>query len=744
MSELRLAGCRSRPLVGYLKALGLLRVVSRQGDESARARWRDGVFELRSKFDEEELVSFVIEDYSPSPVLSPWNGRSGFYMRGGAAAIRASKRIEQAPLPRLAAYRGLIEQTRVILEDLGLKEKPSSDEQKTELVRRLRRCWPDDAIEWLDAAIVLTGPKPAFPPLLGSGGNDGSYDFSSNFMQSLCHVLLDEDSDASRLLLDAALRGTASPMEKMAVAHFLRDASPTNSPHGEADSLGNPWDLILAVEGTLLLAAGVARRHGAAAGSALVAPFTVRSTAAGYGSAVGGETGRAEIWLPLWSGWATVSEIATLAREARAQVGRGGSRRQASSGLDFARAAGGLGVARGIEAFERYAILERAGQSNLAVPAGRVSVADRPGIQALESIDRWLGDASRYARSDRCPTAIRTVIGQVERASFRLASRGTTKDACDALEAMGALEHALARSRRAIEGGMHPLRDGRAAPWIEVADDGTPEFAVAVAIASLRDRRRRPPAMRDYLHGTRDGGSGFDTDRRHVVEGSGANLLALIHARRHLDARRAQATEHEDVGERHDPGGASETTRTKSGDHSGLEFDDGTWCDARNARLFVAGRLDDDRILRLLCGLALLDQWPEAPIPRGRADYDIATPIFDVLSLAWRGTPERKRSSDPRARLGPRPGWAARLAAGAVDAVVSDATLRLRMAGLTPIGGPADFRLWTPAGARPGPRLGAALLIRLSPTDVKLIARKVTIPERKAEQNERKEAACTN
>jgi CRISPR-associated protein Csx17 len=741
VSDLRLAGCRSRPLVEYLKALGLLRIVSRQGDQSARARWRDGVFELRSKFDEEELVTFVLEDYSPSPVLSPWNGRSGFYMRGGSAAIKASERIEQALLPRLAAYRSLIEQTRAILDDLGLKEKPSSDEQKAELVRRLRRTWPDDAIEWLDAAIVLTGPKPAFPPLLGSGGNDGSYDFSSNFMQSLCHVLLDDDADASRLLLDASLRGTPSPMEKMAIAHFLRDASPTNSPHGEAESLGNPWDLILAVEGTLLLAAGVARRHGTAAGSALVAPFTVRSTAAGYGSAVGGEIGRAEIWLPLWSGWASVSEIATLAREARAQVGRGRSRRQASSGLDFARAAGGLGVARGIDAFERYTILERAGQSNLAVPAGRVSVADRPGIQALESIDSWLGDASRYARSDRCPTAIRTVIGQVERASFRLASRSTTKDACDALEAMGALEHALARSRRAIDGGMHPLRDARAAPWIDVADDGTPEFAVAVALASLRDRRRRSPAMRDYLHGTRDGGSGFDTDRRQVVEGSGANLLAVIHARRHLDARRAQASE--DVGQSHDLGGASEPTSTKSTDPSGLEFDDGTWCDARNARLFVAGRLDDDRILRLLCGLALLDQWPAAAIPRGRADYDIATPIFDVLSLAWRGTPERQRSSDPRGRLGPRPGWAARLAAGAVDTVLMDAMLRLRLAGLTPIGGPADFQLWTPSDARPGPRLGAALLIRLSPTDIKLIARKATI-HGKAQQNERKEEACTN
>ncbi|MDQ6607466.1 MAG: type I-U CRISPR-associated protein Csx17 [Actinomycetota bacterium] len=740
MPELRLAGCRSRPLIGYLKALGILRIVARQADGSARARWRDGTFELRSRFDEDQLARFLLDDYSPSPVLSPWNGRSGFYLRGGSAASGALARIQQAKIPRLAPYRGVIEQTRAMLDDLGLKEKPSSDVQKAELVRRLRRCWPDDAIEWLDAAIVLTGSKAAFPPLLGSGGNDGSYDFSSNFMQSLCRTLLGEDADASRPLLHASLLGTASPMEKMAVAHFSRDASPTNSPHGEADSLGNPWDLTLAVEGTLLLVAGAARRHGAAAGSALVAPFTVYSTAAGYGSAVSGETGRAEIWLPLWSGWATHAEIATLVRESRAQVGSGHSSRQASSGLDFARAAGALGVARGIEAFERYAILERAGQSSLAVPAGRVLVSERRGAEAIESIDRLLGEVVRFSRDDRCPTAIRVLAGRLERASFQLASRGARKDACDTLEAMGALEHALARSRYPVEAGIHPVHGVPAAPWIKAADDGTQELAVAVALASLRDRRLRSPALRDYLHGTRDGGSGFDANRGHVVEGNGAaRLLAAIHARRHLDVGRGKATEGDD--ERLDPDSERRLTSDASSDHFSLRFDEGARCDVRIARLFMAGRLDDDRILRLLWGMALLDHWAQAPVPRGPARDEVATPIFDILALAWTGTPRPQRLGDAGARLGPRPGWAARLAAGAIDSVVRDSLLRLRMAGLAPIAGADDLLSSAPFGAHLGPRLGAALLIRLGRTDIDRMAHKLTIPERSGDENEMKETA---
>lgn len=740
MNELRLAGCRSRPLIEYLKALGILHIVSRQADGSARATWSNGTFELRSKFDEEQLASFLLGDYSPSPVLSPWNGRSGFYIRGGAAAVNALASIEQARVPRLDRYRDAIEQTRAVLEDLDLKEKPSGEVEKAELVRRLRRCWPDDAIEWLDAAIVLTGAKAAFPPLLGSGGNDGSYDFSSNFMQSLCRTLLDEDADASRLLLRASLHGAGSPMEKMAVAHFSRDASPTNSPHGEADSLGNPWDLILAVEGTLLLAAGAARRHGTAAGSALVAPFTVYSTAAGYGSAVSGETGRAEIWLPLWSGWATDAEISALVRESRAQVGSGRSRRQARSGLDFARAAGKLGVARGIEAFERYAILERAGQSSLAVHAGRVSVSERPGAEAIESIDRLLWEVSHFGNDDRCPTAIRALARRLERASFELASRGRPRDACDTLEAMGALEHSLACSRYPVEAGIHPLRGVPAGPWVKSADDGTSEFAIAVALASLRDRRRTSPALRDYLHGTCEGGSRFDADRRQVVESNGAaRVLAAIHARRHLDAGRGKAAEGDD--ERSDSGSEGSLTSETGADHSSLPFGAGARCDVRIARLFVAGRLDDDRILRLLWGLVLLDRWTGVPVPPAATDDEVATPIFDIIALAWTGTPKPERSGSTGVRLGPRPGWAARLEAGAVDFVVRDSLLRLRMAGLPPIAGPDDLLAGAPSGAPVGPRLGAALLIRLKRTEIEWMARKLTVPERSGDENQTKETA---
>lgn len=700
MPDLRLPGCSSRPLLGYLKGLGILRVVAGQADRGARSRWRAGVFELASDLDAEQLKHFLVHEYAPAPVVSPWNGGSGFHPKDDKEAVLA---LERSDDERFAAYRATIRAARRTLAERKLADKPGPGD-KLPLVRNLRRTLPDEALPWLDAAIVVVGEAAAYPPLLGSGGNDGRYDFSNNYAQAVVRCLASGDPTGSATALSASLEG--SPVElqrKLSLGHLSRDVSPTNSPTGKSDSLGNPWDLILAVEGTLLLVAGAARRHGATTGGALVAPFTVRATAAGYGSAAAGESGRAELWLPLWSRWASHAEIASLARESRAEVGMTRGSRPATTGLDFARAAGELGVARGIEAFERYAILERAGQSSLAVPVGRVSVAERPGAAALRSIDAWLTRLLQLAGGDRCPRGVRSAIRRLERASFELASKGGPVDARSVLEAMGAVEHALARSRAAIGTGMRPLFGVPAQPWLGVADDGSPEFAVAASLASLGDRQPRSPALRDYLHGTRDGGRAFDVDRRHAIDvGDAAHLLAAVHARRHLDA--------------------AHTGAARNGS-DGLPFDYGIWCDPGAARLFAAGELDDDRVLRLVRALALLDHRGGVQISPRTGIAAVPQPAYELLALAWMGGPRRGRREDELEPLGPRPGWAARLAAGATSEVVRDALLRLRMARMPPILRADDLLAASPSGIR----LGAALLVPLGPSDLRAIARRMTI-----------------
>lgn len=710
MPDVRLRGCGARPLVGYLKALGILRAVSRQVDRSARGRWAVTAFELRSELTEDDLREFFLGRFAPSPILSPWNGRSGFYTRGGRTAEEALASIESSGDERFAPYRALIASTREILSELGIVEKPA-DRDKERLVRELRRRWSDVGIEWLDAAIVIAGDGPSYPPLLGSGGNEGSYDFSSNYMQSVTRALA---GDRGAELLDAALFGSSAPLEDLVLGHLQGDASPTNSPKGDAGSLGNSWDLVLGLEGSLSLVGGAARRHEDGARGMLTAPFTVRPTAAGYGAAVAGEKGRAELWLPIWRRWAAASEIANLIRESRAQVRSGRGTRTARSGLDFARAAGELGVARGIDAFERYTILERYGQTNIAVPAGRIQVAPRPAAAALQSIDWWLSGLLRFADNDHCPNAVAIEARRLERACFAMAARGRPADTLAVLERMGAAEAALARSGSAVAAGLRPLGGAPASDWIKAADDGSAradsrsaELALAVSIGSLRPAGRELPAVRDYLNGTRRTGSGareFDPDRRHLLSArSSAGLLASIHARSHLDAEK-------------EPDGSAD-------DEHRLGFRWGVWCDVRVARLLAVGAVDVARVLRLTRGTALLDDWDARSAPKHRPTWPPApVPSYDALALAWWGK-ANDDGSEAAATLGPRRGWAARLAAGSVEPVLRDALLRLRLARIPPVAELDDLVPGAPAGER----LAAALLVSLSRRDLARLKRIVSI-----------------
>ena len=89
--------------------------------------------------------------------------------------------------------------------------------------------------------------------------------------------------------------------------------------------------------------------------------------------------------MPIWSQPLTFSELRRILKEGRMQIGKGSAREP----LGLARAVAGLGSARGIVAFQRYAYIERNGQSNLAVPIGRFRVPDRilPSLSCIDDLE---------------------------------------------------------------------------------------------------------------------------------------------------------------------------------------------------------------------------------------------------------------------------------------------------------------------------------------------------------------------
>ena len=104
-----LTGCRPRPLASYLKAIGLLRILSEQNDANAKGSWDGEVFVLSTELDQIGLEAFFCDEYAPTPIIAPWNGGSGFYLGDSAEGINA---IAGSVLRRLEMYRDIIRQIR--------------------------------------------------------------------------------------------------------------------------------------------------------------------------------------------------------------------------------------------------------------------------------------------------------------------------------------------------------------------------------------------------------------------------------------------------------------------------------------------------------------------------------------------------------------------------------------------------------------------------------------------------------
>jgi CRISPR-associated protein Csx17 len=285
--ELELPGCTPEPLMAYLKALGIFRLVGEQKDPAARGWWKHDVFCLRSAMLFEDagseegkrdaLMKFFLEEYQPTPIVAPWAGGSGFFKKDDKTAVNS---LSEGSSSRTALFAKVIGKVRHIIEDSNISEKPLDDD-KARLIARYRRELPDEVVTWMDAAMVLGQEEQWFAPLLGTGGNDGRLDFTQNLMQRIVALGLHQAEAANTnscawirhtlFLTPAKLRGAS-------VGQFVpgRSGGP-NATQGMAGySMDNPWDFVLMMEGAVFFAGALVRRMSGARLSRAAFPFTVR------------------------------------------------------------------------------------------------------------------------------------------------------------------------------------------------------------------------------------------------------------------------------------------------------------------------------------------------------------------------------------------------------------------------------------------------------------------------------------
>jgi len=522
MSEIhthRLDGCAPIPLANYLKALGVLRLVSspknnvkgEAADPAARGWWANERFYLRTRLDRDELLRFFLEDYAPSPIISPWNGGSGFYHREDPkrptdpatgkkiktgvrnVPTKATRRLAvlaSSPSTRLASLVGAIATARAVIQEFGIDAAPNPKTgEKAALIARYRSVASEDATAWVDAALAITGDDSDEAALLGSGGNDGNSEYSTAFHTALLSIIdrnTGKASEEAGVALEAALFDEVTTVPRAAGISQLapdRIASANSSNGFKGAERGDPWSLILMFEGAIAFA-GAATTRGAVRRARGSFPFTVSQLASGSG-AVAGEDDESkrpyELWLPLWNRPAGFGELRALLGEGRARIGRV----EAKDGLTFARAVAALGVSRGIAEFERIAFEARYGNMFITVPLGRFRVPDRPKSDPIADLDRggWLNQL-RDALGKNASARARIAARRLDDALFEVAREGARPETLQrALVALGDVVSWLATSRKGQEKVPPPPRLGR--EWVRCADDGSVEFRIAAALASI-------------------------------------------------------------------------------------------------------------------------------------------------------------------------------------------------------------------------------------------------------------------
>lgn len=718
-NRITLRGCAPDPLIHYLKALGVLRLVAEQFDPNVRGAWHGDAFVLATDKTLDELLKFFLKDYCPTPIVAPWNGSSGFYPKDNQEAINA---IFTSNDLRFADYRETIARGREIASNLP--ESPKDKEEKANMLRACRRAFPDRAVAYLDTAFVFGAGKTDYSPLLGTGGNDGHFEFSNNFMAHLLSVLPPATNDGRQQALHSVnekrLRATlfgegTAKLEKAAVGQFYPGgaggANASQGPSGGA--FVNPWDFVFCFEGVLAFAGASVRRLAAGASARMSFPFTVNGSLVGYGTAASGEDVRSEMWLPLWSRMASSAEVLQIFSEGRAQLSES-SQRAVRNGFDFARAVAGLGVDRGIDAFQRYGFIKRYGKMYLATSHGRFEVRERPRAALIYQVDRWLDNLRRATRdTKRTPPRFVRARGQVEEAIFNLCASGEAEDLRATLIRLGEAEREIARGPRfREEHGLRPISGslglGLSEHWARECDDGTPEFELAAALASITGEGKRG-AFRTSLEPVEvNGGSvNWTTDGAGAVWGANAldDNLAAVLQRRSIDARGA---------------GLSHPLLTGRRVASLRAVD----------RFLRAGtddeRIEDERLEELLRGLALIN-WRNVAASDGK-QTDASVPpslprAYALLKLMFlpAGKLSRARQAEP-VEIKHEPSIIPLLRAGRLADALEIAQRRLRSSGLVPFTNQFHFP------DEDGARLAAALLIPISKGAASLLAETVLRP----------------
>ncbi|MCA9088027.1 MAG: type I-U CRISPR-associated protein Csx17 [Planctomycetaceae bacterium] len=683
-----LQGCAPAPLALYLKAVGILRLVSEQADSAARGWWQDEHFCLLTKLDREAFDRFFLEEYAPTPVFNPWGGRSGFYDGSPEKTSRmALEEVERSQFERLRGFRSACQ----IVRELAGTVKPANKEDQHALVSGVRRSIRGPAIDWLSTVLADLGEDNFGPPIFGTGGNEGSGSYTAAYFAAIneCIVCRTWDSQIHDCLYEIASEATRT----WDGSFFARETASSKKPKKKnvdgpfrqflPEGALSPWDLLLMFEGACAFHSGVVKRSSDNSTLLTSSPFYFRPHGIGTGASCDADEyvvnkgrrqpGRGEQWFPIWNQPCTYSEVKTLLVEGKCSIGRN----QAQKPLDAARAIRRLGVSRGVDEFIRYGYYQRNNMAtHFAVPLGRIRVPKETDENArlIDDIAPWMQRLQRLSRdtsTNHPPARLVHAERRLANAVFEALTHDHTPQRWHLILGLMVDIESIQQGGTAIQAGPIPrLQPG----WIKAAADDSPEFRLALALGSAAT-------------GYRKNGRAIDPVRHHWLPlEQGAYRFQVTDKRLAKDTR-VVMTGRDPVADC----AAVAQRRLIEAEHTGqrhLPLKAAFRCDARLEDLarLINGDVDLDRTIVLARAFMALDwsRWnPDQHLPEmPKQDY-FSHPDEAWLAIRLACLPKWKASADPDSLSIPcEPAMVSRLLAGDGGAAVRIAARRLGAHGI--------------------------------------------------------------
>jgi CRISPR-associated protein Csx17 len=440
---LRFAGIRPDNLGNYLAGLGLLSALSSNLEwRGLRGCWRDGCFVISAcELTREQVESYLLNHWKPTPYSRWWAD----------------------------------------------KQKADTKAKGDQNIWRARSTEAICNVRLLDSHIVGVR-RNQFNPVLGTGGNIGKRDLAKAYETALGLTYKSERVNASGWLNATLYAEFDTPLPDLTSAGtwFVYANKTFNS--GQSwyrEGQMSPWSFLLAMEGALLLAGGVARRLSANARPYAVFPFVTDVPSPQSENEVG--LVRAEFWAPLWKNPATLPEVRALLERGLARIGQ----RTAKAPHEFAIAASSAGVDAGVSEFVRFVLRQTTSrQVYEAVPGERIEVGStRSGeSELIEQIIPWL-DSLPYEKPKGKFYGLR---GPVENAIIRLAERPNDAERWQRLWLLVAETQGRIDRNKDLRGRCRAL-DWLDAKWFERAWPSPPvEIQIACAIATIGSDSEMP------------------------------------------------------------------------------------------------------------------------------------------------------------------------------------------------------------------------------------------------------------